>query len=120
MPVLGLGQAFDHGVPFHQKRFQLFAQKHSGSQPSEKSSARGKADFVSHASAIVHGGEVVIMLEVPEGSGDHDVPIVAVGPQLFDEAGVPPAHAEVTPSEGQPVSFADGLLGRSCTAVVPH
>ena len=63
---------------------------------------------------------MMVVLEVPEGSGDHHVTVVTVGPQLFDHAGVPPAHAKVTALKRQRVSIADGPLGRSGTGLVPR
>ena len=83
------------------------AHKYLRRKPSQKAKARLKPYVVAYASAVIHRGEVVLMLEVPEGAGDHHIAKVAMGPQLFYSAGVPPPHTKMARPEGHRLALAD-------------
>ena len=56
---------------------------------------------------------MVVMLEVPEWSGDHHVAKVGMGSERFNQAGVSPADAKMTSAKRQRLSLADYYLLRA-------
>ncbi len=64
-------------------------------EPAEEAEGWREAEHVAHAGAVVHGREVVLVLEAGEVAVRHDVAEVIVGAHDVDEAGVLEAQAEV-------------------------
>jgi hypothetical protein len=62
---------------------------------------------------------VVFVFEVPEGSGDHYITKVTIGPQGFDPAGVSSPSTKVTPAKGYSLALADQPRGYAFDCLFP-
>ncbi len=72
---------------------------------------RGEADFVTHASSLPAGREVVIVFEEGEGTLAYDVAKVDVGAPGVDETGAGEAEAEVPALPGNGIVEAEEAGG---------
>src|ERR1700722_19746669 len=106
-PCLRFRGLFDGGVAFDQEGSQVPAQEQLRSYPSERPPRCDKVNLIAHARTVVHGCEVVIMLEAPEDAGDHHVTKVAVRTENPYPACVSQRKSEVTSLERHGLPFTD-------------
>lgn len=76
-------------------------------QPAEDAEGRVEPDLIAHAGSVVHGREVMFVLEMCEVPLGHGVAKVGVGAPSVEEAGVAQAQTEVSSGPGDFFACAD-------------
>jgi hypothetical protein len=107
VPIFGLCDLFDPGIPLLKERGKMTPHEHLRCQFAQRTPWSFKSNLLAHASAVIHGRKVMFMLEVRERTRDHDIAKVSVGPQNLYAALVSAPQSEMPPSKGHRLAFAD-------------